>query len=263
VTYLWQPDHGYRLTRACNLGIALCKGRVLVFLHGDMVPNTDLVRRHVAAQTVRPSLLAGNRLWRSWEADLGHLQHPRQRLMALRHETAAGSSDPECRRHEQNEQQLRRQLLASPLPWRACFGCHLSVPYSPAVSFDEHMTGWGVEDAELACRLHYQHGLPVSYDAGLIAWQVESVDAVYNVFRRNRHDELVAYLRQVCYFIDKYPQLQLDQVMTMGLDRLILTPSDRWVVVPRGHGHPAQETLKLARQWLASRSHQHATQNLC
>lgn len=251
VVYVRLPDRGMRWCHARNIGTRLSRGRVLLFLDGDMVPDREVVRLHSAHQAVEPCLLAGNRLWRNASLDLDHADGVDGQLRQLW--TSAASTDAEYRRREATESDLRQHLLASAFPWRACFGCHVSVPATAGAEYDESMVGWGPADMEFACRLHHQHGLPVRFLPNARAWHVERPGAWHNPFRNPDVGGATEYVRQVCYMIEKHRGLNLIGVIDQGFDRLALDANDRWRIVSRGAGGDKQQTLEMALEWYARR----------
>jgi len=246
ITYVRQPHQGNRWARARNLGIQLGRGRILLMLDGDMIPNLDVVRIHIDEQRRTPALLAGARLWRHQPTDLADTHHPEQQLHRL-HELDQ-SRDPDCRRREHHEAQLRSTALNSPLPWRAWFGCHASMPALPDARYDETMIGWGPVDIELGCRLHHQAALPVRYLPHAQAWHVERNTGVHNPFRTGDPTATANYVRQICHMIIRHPDLQLAQAIPIDFDRLLLTDDDTWQIAPRKTTHPTQ-TLSRALDW--------------
>ncbi len=97
-------------------------------------------------------------------------------------------------------------------PWKACFSCHESITWSPEVYFDETLIGYGAEDWELACRLCVRQGYVASYHDKLIAYQYQMPGFNFNVFKRNRHDEIIQWLRNTIYFVDKYPEIDFSDL---------------------------------------------------
>jgi Glycosyl transferase family 2 len=247
ITYVRQPHHGNRWSRARNLGIQLSRGACLLMLDGDMVPDTDVLRLHVTEQNKTPSLLAGQRLWRHHDIDLADADTAVAKLERLR--TAPESRDPNCRRRQAQEERFRAELLASPLPWRAWFGCHASMPKQPGATYDEDMPGWGLVDVELACRLHHRTGIPVRFLDQARAWQVERDQALANPFRTGDPVATTQLVRQVCRMINLYPDLPLAEAIAMDFDRLVLDSDGRWHTVPRGSGGNPADVLQLALKW--------------
>ena len=247
ITYVRQPHFGNRWARARNLGIKLGRGRILLMLDGDMIPSSEVLRIHIDQQWRTPALLAGARLWRHHTTDLADAHTPEDQLQRLRE--LDQSRDPDCRRREHYEAQLRSIALDSAMPWRAWFGCHASMPALPHALYDEAMVGWGPVDIELGCRLHQQTALPVRYLPHAQAWQVERDTAVHNPFRTEDPIAATDYVRQICRMIVRYPDLPLAETILIGFDRLLLADDDTWRTVPRGNGADPSETLSRALDW--------------
>jgi len=247
VRYRQLTHNGNRWSAARNLGIRISAGETLIFLDGDMIPDRDLVRRHVTQQAREPCLLAGNRMWRSLATDLGSSASPQRQLEALA--SSELSNDPVQRSREAHETRWRQELLATVHPWRAWFGCHVSVPASRDVWFDEDMAGWGPVDIELACRLHDRHGTLVRFHPEIRAWHLESDGAISNPFRTGDPRAATQYVLQVCHMIRKYPHLPLRDLLAVGFDRIAPAPDGTWVTVPRGMGGDPQDTLDMALAW--------------
>lgn len=251
ILYVRLPDRGMRWCYARNVGMRLSTGKYLLFLDGDMVPDREVVRLHRTHQSRAPCLLVGDRLWRNASVDLGGADLAEAKLQRLR--ACPESSDVVYRRREAVESRLREDLLVSSYPWRACFGCHISVPSVPGVFYDESMVGWGPADIEFACRLHHSYGLPVRFIPDARAWHVEHNGAWHNPFRRADVDGVTEYIRQVCYMIEKNPDLNLMGVIDQGFDRLVLDESDRWRIVSRDPARDKRQTLEKALEWYARR----------
>jgi glycosyltransferase involved in cell wall biosynthesis len=247
---VWQQHRGNREQRARNNAIQLARGRSLLFLDGDTVPSRELVARHAAEQASGPALVAGARRWVNREMDLAGFPEPDatalERLTRLER-----SADPITSRREERETEIRARLHSSAYPWRVCYACHLSVPWSPELRFDETLTGWGPSDMELAARLVERHGYPVRYLQDLVAWHVETGGLSSNVFRRGRHEEIVRYMQNTFAFLARHPDPVLEAEETAAWGRFMLDDQDRWFVVAWQQQRNPQEAVEEARRWLA------------
>ncbi len=252
IKYVWQQDRHFRAAAARNNGIRISRGRILLFLDGDLVPALDTLRKHVEAHTSPKMMVAGNRKWRGEISSIKHL--PTEPIEEMIKSLESGFSvDEKSRRREEVERQRRKQWLVSPHPWRACFSGNVSVGWSPDVYFDENFVGWGPEDWEFNHRLCTQHGYTPIYRDDITAYHLETPDAVGNVFRTGTHEEIVVYMKNTLYFFNKCPELPIKEVF-FGFPRFILDATTKtWRVVPRPDpdSYDIKELVDRARRWLA------------
>jgi glycosyltransferase involved in cell wall biosynthesis len=249
--YVWQQDRHFRAAAARNNGIDISRGRILLFLDGDLVPALDTLRKHVEAHTSPKMMVAGNRKWRGELPNIGQLPNGPIRNVIKFLENAP--VDEKSKQREETERKRRKQWLASSHPWRACFSGNVSVGWSPAVMFDENFVGWGPEDWEFNHRLCTKHDYTPVYRDDITAYHLETPDAVGNVFRTGTHEEIVMYMKNTFYFFDKCPELPIEEVF-FGFPRFVLDAStNRWRVVPRPapESYDIKELVENARRWLS------------
>lgn len=251
IKYVWQQDRHFRAAAARNNGINISRGRILLFLDGDLVPVLDTLRKHVEAHTSPKMMVAGNRKWRGEIPDIGKIPDCSIKE-TLKFLEDGFEVDEKSRRREENEREARKKFLMSPHPWRACFSGNVSVDWSPAVLFDEAFVGWGPEDWEFNHRLCTKYGYIPVYRDDITAYHLETPDAVGNVFRTGTHEEIVMYMKNTFYFFDKCPELPREEVF-FGFPRFVLDQtSNRWRVVPRPapDSYDIKELVENARRWL-------------
>ncbi len=156
--YLFQPDEGWRVAQARNLGIAAATGEVCVFIDSGVLLHSGCLRAHL-----RSHQAAGGPV-----AVCGYVYG----YGAAGAEELAGSldrTDPDAvidlLRGSGRWPDIRESLYARqadrldglPAPWILFWTCNVSVPTGQLRAlggFDEHFRSWGGEDIDLGYRLH-------------------------------------------------------------------------------------------------------------
>lgn len=241
VRYIWQQDRLIKTAQSRNNGIKLSQGRILLFLDGDMIPPFNLVRKHIELHDGTKILIAGNRLWVYSEViDITSLSITDALSLFEKHAVV---------REDVNAKQIK--WSKSDKHWKSCFACNLSVLWSPEVYLDETLVGWGVDDWELACRLCTKHGYSSFYCNELIAYQYQIPKFNFHISKRSSHEEIVNWLRNVTYFVDKYPDIDLDELFD-GFQKFQLDPqTNLWNVrKERLISFDLREIATNVRKWL-------------
>jgi len=155
--YVWHPDVGFTAARVRNLGVLLSRGRYIVFLDGDCVPETDFISRH-----------------RKLREEGCFVNGSRVLLSAAMTETVMQGKERIFGRHlgywvvRWLEKRANKWTSLIRFPdlgirkkpqffWRGIRSCNLGVwrrDYEAVDGFDETFVGWGHEDADLVLRLH-------------------------------------------------------------------------------------------------------------
>lgn len=254
IKYVWQPHYHFRAAAARNNGIKISKGKILLFLDGDLIPTLYTLQKHAEAHTLPNMVVAGNRKWRGELSSVKHLLGwPIGEV--IQHLEDGFLVDEKSRQREAVERQRRKQWLTSPHPWRACFSGNVSVGWSTEVWFDENFVGWGPEDWEFNHRLCTKHGYTPIYLDDITTYHLETPDAVGNVFRVGTHEEIVMYMKNTLYFFDKNPGELPTAEVFFGFPRFALDGNtNRWQVVPRpaSGSYDTKDIVAIARQWIAN-----------
>ena len=157
LTHVWQPDKGFRIARARNLGALQAAGDYLVFLDGDCVPRRNFVRAMRSAG--RPGwFVAGRRLELSeaLTARVLREQLPVHRW-SFQHWLRARADVSSLRALTPRD---RRRVGAGHLPEYVphdrAYGYLLGVSrrdFELVEGYDTRFVGWGEEDVDIAVRL--------------------------------------------------------------------------------------------------------------
>ncbi len=171
VSVVRQEDRGFRAAAARNLGAAAARGRVLVLLDGDTVPEQGYAAALQQACLDRPVLAVGRRR----HADLRELLHGASRAAA--HDPGAVPWPPpeplEDPRWLADGYAATRDLAeADDTSFRLVISAVMALgrPVWEAVGgFDESLTGYGGEDWDLAWRA-WLAGAGLRHVPGAVAW---------------------------------------------------------------------------------------------
>jgi glycosyltransferase involved in cell wall biosynthesis len=161
VRHLFQPDLGYRVAAARNLGIRAAQGEVCVLLDSGMLPGTRLVSRHLAVHRRSADRVAV--VGYAW-AFRGTPEPQPEVVAAIDHQdvdrsiTRLAATGPAGRdlRDDYFYDRFGDDLSGQPAPWVTFWGCNVSVRRADLFVvglFDEAYRSWGFEDLDLGYRL--------------------------------------------------------------------------------------------------------------
>jgi len=164
IKYTYQPDEGYRVAAARNLGADIAEGEIIVFSDNGIVLSTSALERHVANHHANGEsfVVLGNMyatasgINRDRALDILENNDIDTAITMLKSENITDGREPMFIRDGED-------VSSWFIPWQAFWGGHFSVNSAfvkkHSIRFNESFTFWGCEDIEYGIQL---------YDAGAV-----------------------------------------------------------------------------------------------
>lgn len=160
VRYFFQPDEGWRVAQARNVGIAHATGEVCVFVDSGVVLHSGCLRAHVSSHQQASGPVAVCGYVYGWGREGSEAQ---EMISTLDFDDPDASI--ELMRQSGRWVDVREPFYARyaddfdrlPAPWIVYWTCNVSAPTDrirAVGGFDEQIRSWGGEDIDLAYRMH-------------------------------------------------------------------------------------------------------------
>jgi glycosyltransferase involved in cell wall biosynthesis len=231
--YVWQTNRGFRAAASRNNGIAIAKGELLIFIDGDILVNRDFLTGHSSMHDGSERIVCG---WRSTI-------------------TIASAADvwniDDCRLPDLSDEARGQMEWNSTVPWMTMLGCNFSVPSRKEVSFDNHLVGWGGDDRDLAIKLVLNHGYVACFNANACGIHVEYPGkSGANPGATRRQEDIVAFIRNKLYLLDKYPDFDLEPTTKLLLWCRLDGTTGTWRLERPSERRSLASAVETARQWM-------------
>ncbi|MFM8453672.1 MAG: glycosyltransferase family 2 protein [Gammaproteobacteria bacterium] len=157
ITHLWQPDYGFRASRARNKALLQAQGHYIIFLDGDVIPRPSFLEHQV--HLAKPGyFVSGNRVLLKPEFTQKVLEQNlpiylwtffdwfKERYLRL--EKITNRIFPLCL--------FQKPLKTKNQQWQGAKGCNLAFWKEDLWNingWEEEFSGWGYEDSDLIIRL--------------------------------------------------------------------------------------------------------------
>jgi glycosyltransferase involved in cell wall biosynthesis len=233
IRYIWQPNHRSRAARSKNNGIRCARGDILVFVDGDIVVDSDFLRKHLEAHHSQNLIVCNPRRWvidtaiSKFHKESGAKPRPDFLIAAGDEISSPFKQMLEDSIEVDRDYQIRMYKTD---PWFSCIGFSFSVERHPAVYFDEAFEGWGPEDRELAFRLVKRHGFSVSYCNEIEVLHLETCSTGRTPFTLlpRTHSQITSYMRNMIYLRNLYPDEDLSVLMKPLLAYRLNPATQQW-----------------------------------
>lgn len=205
-----QSDLGFRAAAIRNEALRHSRGRIVIFVDGDIVIDRPAVQAHINHHRDRQHLLVVGS--RDWYGPLGSGAFSSMVEKACSLSSSLTSSlrsmvprSKDTIRREAREKRFRRIAQASIHPWQSFYSGHASATNSSDLFFDENFIGWGGEDWELAYRLMTTHGWRLEHNENISLLHIDLYGRPCNPYRTGDSEAIECFLRNVCRLALKWP----------------------------------------------------------
>lgn len=143
IRHIWQPDRGFRVSRARNLAIRKTDCNYLIMIDGDCLLPPNFVANHLKLRK-KQIMVSGGR----------YLLDRQRTVRILSSTTPVPESFHELKFQSVPLGSFIRDLR--PAAWKSVRTCNFAVHRDDILSvggFDESYQGWGLEDSDLVLRL--------------------------------------------------------------------------------------------------------------
>jgi hypothetical protein len=216
----------------------------VILMDGDMAVPSDFVSAHVRSHSDSCSAIFGTRHW----VFLRDVRVP----MGLERVVRLLLSD--CKVPLYTDVSFQQKYAASPYPWLGCMACNFSFVRAAGVLFDERFGGWGTEDQEFACRLKVRYGYSLIFAPSIAGLHLDNGSiSEYSSVRPKTHDEIGRYVKNVLYFKNAYPTLEMTSACN-GLGFFELDQStQKWTLArqPCFDTDHIKDQISRAEKWVA------------
>lgn len=158
--YHYQPDEGFRVAAARNMGVRHATGDVCVFVDSGVALGRTAVATHLRVHATHPEPVALIGYVYGFEQDDDADDELRPGTDLLDPDAVMDRLAATGQRLDMREGFYRRHdddIADLPAPWLVYWTCHTSArtdQLREVGMFDEAFTTWGAEDVDLAYRLH-------------------------------------------------------------------------------------------------------------
>jgi glycosyltransferase involved in cell wall biosynthesis len=157
LTYVWQPDEGFRLARVLNIGVLMTNADYFAILHGESVPRQHFVR--AIRSCMKPGwFVAGRRIELSNALTARVLEQllPVHRWGVVDWLRVRKESAPLVSLTRRDRRKVGARNLPEFIPADRTYGYLLGVwrsDFERVNGYDMRFEGWGEEDVDIAVRL--------------------------------------------------------------------------------------------------------------
>ncbi len=199
--YFFQPDEGWRVAKARNVGITQAQADICVFIDSGVLLHSDCLAAHVASLKAAQAPTAVCGYVYCFNIDNAEAEEMRRGIDATDPDATIAVLERERRwldLREEFYQKYGDDFNYLPAPWVVYWTCNVSARTEDLRSvgmFDENFKSWGGEDLDLAYRLH-RGGTHFILDR-----QARAIHFPHHKVRDENDDAAAANYQ---YMVDKY-----------------------------------------------------------
>jgi GT2 family glycosyltransferase len=152
INHIWQEDEGFRKTSILNKAIAKATGDYIIQIDGDVVPHKHFVKDHLSF-AVKGTYVAGTRVNTNQQLKDKIINRKLTKIPLL----AIGSKNffnslrlPQLSFLMENYRTAENEIYYV----KGCNMAFWKQDFVEINGYDENFIGWGLEDSDLAIRLH-------------------------------------------------------------------------------------------------------------
>lgn len=216
IKYVWQADHGFRVSESRNNGIKIASGGICIFLDAGIIVDSYFVQTHCDTHRKLSSVAAVGEVCGLHRPTHTKVDEDLQMELIEDYIAKMNTQFPDIRQGVFWKTGYSLQKFSS--PWTLFWGGNCSVKKNHLIEaglFDENMTGWGGEDIDLGYRLH-RIGVHTIGVMGALAYHIAHPEDSEQKRNSALHNYEYLASKHQCDIFRNLDGASIEQVVNMG-----------------------------------------------